>query len=280
MIDFRIAKRISNHAIYLLLILGLMVAFTFSGCSSGVTEGDYGMVDSNEQENQTNSNTATNDSYILPSEVGSTYEYDFFRLKDDRCYPIDVSGYNGDGSVDLKDGRENGGVFYRGDDPELLSYTVSKSDGERLVTNNNMPEFEFYPVVDMGYSESIRIYDYEEINGVSIGEIEDDNEKLIAGQTILQDEGFYFYSDGLLSYPSKKSFSVGKYSGTNFEEEIIEVSTPYVVTEENNDGDLVSYSVEPSKTKDGYFEIDLENIPNGIYLITRANADPSLIEIV
>ena len=216
---------------------------------------DEGTVEDSESEGE----------WYTADEVSEQYQYCFFAKRDDAFYPVDATSYNADGNVEADGkprltGEKNDGVLYTGrDDPADFRLKVHVSSGEKLAINFNDDELKLMPVVDMGYYQTLPL-DFDEIDGV-----ETDGRDLELAANTLSKEDYKVYQWSVIGSDSKDDFiTIGNYYGSDFEEEESYFETPYCIALKDK-----SYKAPIKKTKLGYFEADLKDVPLGTYIVDQ-----------
>lgn len=238
---------------------------------------DGGNNGSGEHPSSSDSEISTDGSYTLDEalELGSLRRdsggHQYFVMRGEDFRPFDLSFVSSffEGSTmigypyDLFD-------FKEGSSAENAP-TISLEQGDILVSMTGYDYGYFCtPVLKEGYhsvkpngsleSTFSSLYTYDEINGTEIHDSPDEAEEVLA------QVGIDYFHHTLCLSDSPTSFTVGYYERSQFKEETIDVSTPYMeVTDSSADEDWIDLPVE--KTKNGYFIVDTSALPSGKYIL-------------
>lgn len=169
-----------------------------------------------------------------------------------------------------------------------LPICVDRSKGEQLIIvgsewsgrsendRRNMV-IDIYPATLLGYSNSFMLADLdvdemESVNGISISKL---NEDFASVTEALETTGVscvrcawyvdltrYRYRDYLLASQYESVITCGFYEGTQFISMDVSMTHPYVRIDPDN---YIALSVQ--STIDGYFIIDISQLPSGLYVI-------------
>ncbi|WP_195762906.1 hypothetical protein [Eggerthella guodeyinii] len=175
-----------------------------------------------------------------------------FILRDGMCYSATTAFASGKDGGLLIGGRAEGSV------PILMM-----SEGDSLITTRDKESYAVLPFCEEGYTEdpSTNILVYDEIDGVDPNSLNLSN-KQSAAEEILSKKGIA-YKDFHWTAPEPTEFSVGRYVGTKWSEDIVEIKNKYYMP----DWSVEKTILPVSKTRDGYFTIETDSLLPGDYMI-------------
>lgn len=167
----------------------------------------------------------------------------------------------------------------------FMPTTIDRTKGEKLVVVGEMGDYHIrcYTASLIGYSNldlmlNVTVDSVENINGIDISNINSDlasvNSKIsttpfevfhYSCDTVtreLADRGFSFVGDFYVSDTYGETFTYGSFEGTSYIETNVAMINPTYLTGEEN-----SYTPSKETTTNGYFIIDLSELPEGYYVL-------------
>lgn len=273
-------------------LLIFLISLSFVGC--GLSE--------NESVDNDNTEISTDEDYEEDPETGDyTNSVDdikntdgFYILQNDkntiRYLPID---YTSRLLVDGFNGTSYPGSIYDGDAYICWSIVepciLNNSDGEEIIFTSRTDQsvkIEFCPISFIGYGDEdvfgmrTKLSEFETINGIDVSEINNDNLSIfndaVSSEGIhaypVEDEGSYYQL--LLSSEVSKEIEYSLYEGTNYNTYDVTMNYSYYLGVRKQIIDVYL-----NKTTDGYFIMDLSNVPKGMYFVNIKNVGEFILNL-
>ncbi|WP_143412209.1 hypothetical protein [Arabiibacter massiliensis] len=258
------------------IIVAFVILCGLSGCS---TVSDQNSVKSPSPEaNGTQSESQPTDSNRQADSDYLTYKLDelgktkgmFFVERDGVCTTLLGSysiKFNADDwtSADGSIIADTFTTMYSGESGTEHALLVNRDEGDRLLTTSE-PSSEGYgldPIREAGYWPGFELngYEIEEIDGqpsspsdhgITVFNMHADGQVLGPNN---------YYLSNVWTTAEKSSFQLGYYEDTLWVEKTLNIDTSYYISD--NDGNWINIPFE--KTKDGYFILDISDVPAGLY---------------
>lgn len=176
----------------------------------------------------------------------------FFILHNGMCYPATTASASG----------QKGGLLIGGSGESHVP-VLRMSEGDSLITTRDNESYTALPFQEEGYAEekATNILTYDEIDGVDPSSL-NLSSKHAAAEEILSNRGIV-YKDYRWTSSEPTEFVIGRYVGTKWSENTVEIKNRYYVPDWNAEKIILPVT----KTHDGYFAIETDALSPGDYLI-------------